>query len=74
MLDPKGHPQEAERAFMFRLARDLGMTVKELERRLTAREFAEWAAFYTAEAKVQEMEERKAANQAKKARARRRPR
>lgn len=32
--------------FRFKLALALGMTVGELERRLTAREFAEWIEFY----------------------------
>jgi hypothetical protein len=54
MRDPTGHPEEAERVFTFRLARDLGMTVAELERRLSVREFAEWVAFYVAESREQE--------------------
>lgn len=37
------------------------MTVRELERRLTVREFAEWAAFYAAEAKEIEAAQKKAA-------------
>lgn len=37
--------------FQFRLARDLRMTRAELLRRMSAREYAEWAAFYTLEAR-----------------------
>ncbi|MBT9177505.1 MAG: hypothetical protein DDT20_01839 [Firmicutes bacterium] len=51
MRDPKRNPEKAERAFMFRLARDLSMTVAELERRMTTAEFTEWLAFCSAEAK-----------------------
>jgi hypothetical protein len=35
--------------FKFELARDLGMTVGELERRMTARELSFWRAFRLAE-------------------------
>jgi hypothetical protein len=34
---------------MFRLALALGMTVKELEQRMTSEELTEWMAFYTLE-------------------------
>ncbi len=39
--------------FQFRLARDLGMTRADLLRRMSAREYAQWVAFYTVEAKDQ---------------------
>ena len=48
----------------FRLARDLGMTVGELDRRMTRREMTEWIAFYRYEARQQE----KAAKQAERSR------
>ena len=60
MLNPADYPEEAERVLTFRLARDLGMTVAELERRISYREWQEWAAFYEAEAKAREMAEKKA--------------
>ncbi|MBT9177528.1 MAG: hypothetical protein DDT20_01862 [Firmicutes bacterium] len=68
MRDPKRNPEKAERAFMFRLARDLGMTVAELEQRMSAREFTEWIAFCSAEAKEEEAAYKKAAQKAKKGR------
>lgn len=52
--DPRGHPEEAEATFEFILARDLGMTVAELRRRMSTREFAEWLAFYSVENREQE--------------------
>ncbi len=60
MTAPKAHPGEAEEVTTFRLARDLGMTVAELEQRMSVREFSKWAAFYAAEAKVQERADKKA--------------
>lgn len=60
MRAPKEHPEAAEKTFCFRLARDLGLTVAELERRLSVAEFGEWAAFYAAEAKVEAMAQRQA--------------
>lgn len=36
-------------SFEFVLARDLGMTVAELNERMGAREYEEWKAFYTFE-------------------------
>ncbi|MBS3885621.1 MAG: hypothetical protein KGZ56_01030 [Dethiobacter sp.] len=45
---------------MFRLAKDLGMTVAELERRISTYEFAEWAAYYSALAKAEEAAHKKA--------------
>lgn len=60
MKDPGNYPDAAERAFSFRLARDLGMTVAELERRMSAAEFVEWVAYYVAENKEQESAMKKA--------------
>lgn len=42
-----------ERFTLFRLARDLGMTVAELEQRLSSAEFVEWQAFYQVEYEIQ---------------------
>lgn len=50
---------------MFRLAKDLCMTVAELEYRISAREFAEWAAYYTAEAKAEEAAHKRAEQKAR---------
>jgi len=66
MRDPASYPAEAEQVFTFRLARDLGMTVAELERRLSTREFAEWAAFYAAEAKETESARKRAEQKARR--------
>lgn len=52
--------------FTFRLARDLGMTVAELERRLSTAEYVEWAAFYAAEAEAQTKAMRDAERRAKR--------
>ena len=65
MRDPKRNPEQAERAFTFRLARDLGMTVAELEHKMTTREFTEWIAFCSAEAKEEENAHRRAAQKSK---------
>ncbi len=43
---------------MFHLARELGMTVRELRRRLGADEFTEWVALYGIEAKEREHAEK----------------
>lgn len=40
--------------FEFVLARDLGMTVGELRRRMSVREFNRWAALYVLEARERE--------------------
>lgn len=61
MRNPKHNPDEAERAFLFRLAKDLHMTVAALESSMSTREFVEWAAYYAAEAKAEEAAQRKAA-------------
>jgi len=66
MKAPKQYPEQAEKVFTFRLARDLGMTVKELGERMTQREFCEWMAFYWAEAKEIEAAQKKAASKARK--------
>jgi len=66
MKAPKEYPEQAEKVFTFRLARDLGMTVKELGERLTVREFQEWMAFYWAEAKEIEAARKKAASKMRK--------
>lgn len=65
MRDPKRHPDAAERVFLFRLAKDLGMTVSALERQMSTREFVEWASFYSAEAKAEEAAHKKAEQKAK---------
>ena len=49
-----------ERAFAFRLARDLGLTYGQLKAGMSNREFTEWLAFYSYERKMQEEAERKA--------------
>jgi len=41
-----GHP---ERRFYFALARELGMTVKELLSKISSRELTEWKAFFELE-------------------------
>jgi hypothetical protein len=66
MKAPNEYPVEAGKVFTFRLARDLGMTVAELERRLSTREFAEWAAFYAAEGKEIEAARKKAEQKARR--------
>lgn len=40
--------------FEYRLARDLGLTVRRLRQELTTAEFTGWVAFYTLEAEEQE--------------------
>jgi len=67
MKAPRQYPEQAEKVFTFRLARDLGMTVKELGERMTVREFAEWMAFYWAEAKEIESARKKEAAKMKAA-------
>ena len=49
LLDDTG-----DELFTFRLARDLGMTVAELGRRMSYHEFVAWSAFYDAEAELAE--------------------
>ena len=44
---------------MFRLARDLHMTVRQLRASLTAADFNDWIAFYSYEAKTQAEAERR---------------
>lgn len=68
MRDPRNNPHEAERVFLFRLAKDLSMTVGDLEARMTTREFAEWAAYYAALRQAEEAEQKKAAGRARKRR------
>jgi hypothetical protein len=46
---------------MFRLARDLNMTVRQLRSSLTASDFTDWLAFYSFEAKT-ESDARREAN------------
>ena len=43
--------KDPHKRFLFRLARDLNMTVSRLGRVMTSEEFGEWAAYYTWEAK-----------------------
>ena len=60
---PKRRPRfrdDPERGLAHRIARDLGMTVAELGRRMSAREFYEWAAFYKWEAAEQAKAQREA--------------
>jgi len=71
MKAPKQYPEQAEKVFTFRLARDLGMSVKELQEYMTVREFSEWMAFYWAEAKEQEAAQKKEAAKMKAASRRR---
>jgi len=66
MKAPKQYPEQAEKVFTFRLARDLGMTARELQERITVREFSEWMAFYWAEAKEIEAAQKKAASKMRK--------
>jgi len=47
------------------------MTVAELERRISTKEYSEWAAFYAAESKIQEQEQKKLDAKMKKPRRRR---
>ena len=47
------------RLFLFRLARELGMTVSRLMRELDAREISEWMAFFTIEADEREKKQQK---------------
>ena len=68
MRDPKRNPDAAERTFLFRLAKDLGMTVAELELRMSTHEFSEWAAYYHAESKAEEAAHKKAEQRAKRRR------
>lgn len=42
-------PEATERAVLFRLARELGRTVAELEHTISEAEFGEWCAFYIGE-------------------------
>jgi hypothetical protein len=65
MKDPKRNPDAAERAFLFRLAKDLHMTVADLEQRMTVREFVEWSAFYTVLAKEEEAAHKRAEQKAR---------
>lgn len=51
---------DPERVFAFRLARDLNMTMTELRNTLSTREFTEWVAFYSYEAKMRQEAEREA--------------
>jgi hypothetical protein len=54
---------DAELRFEFMLARDLGMgSVATLRRRLSQREFMEWAQFYAWEQRDREREQRRAAS------------
>ena len=62
MRDPKRNPNEAERTFLFRLAKDLRMTVAELETRMSTTEFVEWAMYYEARAKAEEAERKKSSS------------
>lgn len=55
-------------AFRFRLARDLRMTVEELEERVSAHEFLLWTEYYASEARAQERAQRKAEQKASRAR------
>ena len=59
IFDSKNHPEQAERLFLFRLAKDLGKTVGELEAELSTREYVEWIAYYNAVAKAEEREARR---------------
>jgi len=65
MRDPRRNPEKAEEAFTFRLARDLGMTVDELENKMTTLEFTRWIAFCSAEAKEEEAAQKRAERKAK---------
>lgn len=40
------YPREAETRFSFQLARELGMTVHELRRRMSVIEFVRWQAYF----------------------------
>jgi hypothetical protein len=51
---------DSEKVFAFRLCRDLGITYAELKAKMSNREFNEWVAFYSYEAKMREEAERKA--------------
>ena len=51
---------DGEKYFAFRLARDLGITYADLKARMSNREFTDWIAFYSYEAKMREEAERKA--------------
>ena len=59
IFDGRNHPEAAERVFLFRLAKDLGKTVSELEAELSTKEFVEWIAYYNAVAKAEEREARR---------------
>lgn len=60
LLSPKEFPEEAEVTFTFRLAKDLKMTVAEMNHRLSASEFQMWMAYYGAVADAEERESKKA--------------
>jgi len=51
---------DPELRFEFVLARELHMTVGELRRRMSTREFAHWIALYRIEAREREAEQRRA--------------
>lgn len=48
MLSPDSFPEQANRVFLFHLARELGMTVCELEERMDAHELMEWSKYFAA--------------------------
>lgn len=50
-VDPN-QPKYAEEYFSFRLARDLCMTVADMDRRMPREEFTRWIAFYAVESRV----------------------
>lgn len=52
-----------ETTWRFRLARDLGMTVAELDRTMTRREMSQWIAFYRYEAREKERAAKQAQRQ-----------
>ncbi len=58
---PDARLGDPDKAFEYRLARDLGgMTVREMRRRMSNAEFVEWTAFYRREALEREKAEKKA--------------
>lgn len=66
MRDSKRNPDAAERTFLFRLAKDLHMTVRNLCEQMSTREFVEWAAFYSVEAKEEEAAHKRAKQKSKR--------
>lgn len=56
---------DASLKFEYMLARDLHMTRAELLERMSAREFAEWIAFYTLEVQEREQAQKRAENRAR---------